>query len=84
MRKFKDQFGTNCYDTKGAVEICPKDSSLIVAILSAGCVIGAILSAPAADTIGRRKTLLVAVGVFCIGAILQVCAQATPMMLVGR
>uniref|UniRef100_A0A0B7JQ38 Major facilitator superfamily (MFS) profile domain-containing protein n=1 Tax=Bionectria ochroleuca TaxID=29856 RepID=A0A0B7JQ38_BIOOC len=64
MRAFKDQFGTNCYDSKNQLDICPEDSSIIVAILSAGTA--------------------VAVGIFCAGAICQVCAQATPLMLVGR
>lgn len=84
MSEFKQQFGTTCHDENGALDICSKDSSLIVAILSAGTVFGALLAAPAGDTLGRRYTLLIAVGVFCIGAIFQVCAQDTPMLLVGR
>ena len=84
MRAFKTQFGTNCTDTKGQIDLCPEDSSIIVAILSAGTALGALLAAPAGDNIGRRRTLLVSVGIFCAGAICQVCAQATPLMLVGR
>jgi SP family sugar:H+ symporter-like MFS transporter len=84
MREFKDQFGTTCYDDDDRLEICTDDSSLIVAILSAGTAVGALLSAPAADSIGRRHTLLLSVGVFCIGAIFQVCAASIPMLLVGR
>jgi len=84
MREFKDQFGTNCFDKKGELDICADDSALIVAILSAGTVVGALLAAPAADSIGRRRTLLISVGVFCIGAICQVCAYSLPLMLVGR
>lgn len=85
MREFKDQFGTTCFDKDtGLIDICPKDSSLIVAILSAGTIFGALLAAPAGDFFGRRQTLLISVGVFCIGAVFQVCAQATAMLLVGR
>jgi MFS transporter, SP family, sugar:H+ symporter len=84
MREFKDQFGTHCRDKAGALEICPSDSAIIVAILSAGTVIGALLAAPAGDSIGRRHTLMISVGIFCVGAICQVCAQATALMLVGR
>jgi SP family sugar:H+ symporter-like MFS transporter len=62
----------------------PADKALIVAILSAGTVIGALLSAPAADSIGRRQTLLVSVGIFCVGAVCQICAQAQDLMLAGR
>ena len=85
MRVFKEQFGTlDCDDNQREMDICPEDSSIIVAILSAGTVLGALLAAPMGDTLGRRHSLLVAVGVFCVGAIFQVCAQAIPMLLVGR
>jgi MFS transporter, SP family, sugar:H+ symporter len=84
MHEFKEQFATKCKDADGQPDICPEDKALIVAILSAGTVIGAILSAPAADSIGRRQTLLVSVGIFCIGAICQTCAQAQDLMLAGR
>ncbi|KAG5992718.1 glucose transporter [Claviceps lovelessii] len=88
MTEFKMQFGsTNCHSaipSDSHPQICPKDSSLIVAILSAGTAVGALLAAPAGDSLGRRITLLIAVGVFCIGAICQVCANAIPLLLIGR
>lgn len=85
MREFKEQFGTGCVDSKSGQDgICTQHSAIIVAILSAGCVVGSLLAAPAADTLGRRQTLLISVGVFCVGAICQVCANAIPLMLVGR
>ena len=83
MMAFKKQFATNC-GSPVEPEICPKDLSIIVAILSAGTVVGALLAAPAGDSLGRRITLLLSVGVFCIGAICQVCADAVPLLLVGR
>ncbi|KAH7470362.1 putative glucose transporter rco-3 [Fusarium oxysporum f. sp. matthiolae] len=86
MSVFKDHFSTNhsCKDDEGHIDLCPEDSSLIVAILSGGAAIGALVAAPSGDSIGRRKTLLAAVTTFCIGAIFQICARATPMLLVGR
>lgn len=91
MDEFKNQFGADCRSPvtgtgtgSGANSICAKDSSLIVAILSAGTAVGALLSAPAGDSLGRRITLLISVGIFCIGAICQVCADAIPLLLVGR
>lgn len=86
MTEFKEQFGkhTNCFDENGALDICTKDSSIIVAILSAGTALGALLAAPSGDSLGRRKTLLLAVGIFCIGAIFQVCASNIDLLLVGR
>jgi len=85
MRAFKDQFGTvECLDRTNQLDICTDDSAILVAILSAGTVIGALFAAPSADSLGRRNTLLISVGIFCVGAILQVCASALPMMLGGR
>ncbi|KAH8173804.1 sugar transporter domain-containing protein [Sarocladium implicatum] len=88
MPVFKEQFGTNQCDggqsNMDDMDICPEDSSIIVAVLSAGTVLGALLAAPIGDSIGRRQSLLVSVAVFCVGAIFQVCAQAIPMLLVGR
>lgn len=82
MPTFKEQFSANCW-SHGKPEICPRQLSTIVAILSAGTAVGALLAAPAGDSLGRRITLL-SVGVFCIGAICQVCADAVPLLLVGR
>ncbi|KAG6027306.1 glucose transporter [Claviceps citrina] len=87
MPAFKTRFGANCPSSITSdmpTQICPQDSSLIVAILSAGTAVGALLAAPAGDSLGRRITLLIAVGVFCIGAICQVCANAIPLLLIGR
>jgi SP family sugar:H+ symporter-like MFS transporter len=84
MTQFKEQFGSKCYDDNGKLEICTKDSSIIVAILSAGTALGALLAAPAGDSVGRRRALLISVAIFCLGAVFQVCAQAIAMMLVGR
>ena len=86
MPEFQTQFGANCANSGSdtALSICAKDSALIVAILSAGTVVGALLAAPAGDSVGRRISLLIAVGVFCIGAICQLCAVSIPLLLVGR
>lgn len=83
MNEFKERFGT-CKDQPDRDDICAKDSALIVAILSVGTAIGALLAAPAGDMLGRRRSMLLAVGIFCIGAICQVCAEALPALLVGR
>ncbi|RDA91526.1 hypothetical protein CP533_4365 [Ophiocordyceps camponoti-saundersi (nom. inval.)] len=79
MPEFKRRFATSCDP-----ELCTKEISIIVSILSAGTVVGALLSAPAGDSLGRRITLLVAVAVFCLGSVCQVCADAIPLLLVGR
>lgn len=83
MPEFKEQFSTGCR-SEGMPDICPRQLSTIVAILSAGTAVGALLAAPAGDSLGRRITLLLSVSIFCIGAICQVCADAVPLLLVGR
>jgi MFS family permease len=82
MDSFTRDFGSP--NEAGKLIIRPSEASNIVAILSAGTAIGALLSAPIGDTIGRRLSLLVSVAVFCAGGILQVCASNIPMLLVGR
>ncbi|KAI5859663.1 hexose transporter [Durotheca rogersii] len=84
MRSFKSQFSTGHRDVNGSLNLSPAEISIIVAILSAGTVAGAILSAPAGDWIGRRISIIASIGVFSFGAIFQVCADAIPMLLAGR
>ncbi|KAF4592161.1 regulator of conidiation [Ophiocordyceps camponoti-floridani] len=79
MSEFKDRFAAGCRP-----ELCPGDVAVVVSVLSAGTVVGALLAAPAGDSLGRRLTLLLAVAVFCVGAVCQVCAAAIPLLLVGR
>ncbi|KAK0730353.1 general substrate transporter [Lasiosphaeris hirsuta] len=84
MNSFKEHFNSGFRDDSGAYAMSPKEVSLIVAMLSAGTVIGALMSAPVGDLYGRRRSLIGAVGVFCIGAIFQVCATNVAMLVVGR
>ncbi|ETS80973.1 glucose transporter rco-3 [Pestalotiopsis fici W106-1] len=84
MDAFLKQFTTGFVDDSGSPAFIPAQTAIIVAILSAGTALGALLGAPSADYIGRRWSLLVSVGVFCFGVIFQVCADAIPMLLVGR
>lgn len=83
MDEFKQKFGT-CNDRTINDDICAKDSALIVAMLSVGTAVGALLAAPAGDFLGRRRSMLLSVAIFCIGAILQVSAEASPALLAGR
>ena len=86
MKAFITQFNNGFHDPNhnDMLAISPSQVAIIVAILSLGTAVGALLAAPAADRIGRRLSLLVAVGVFCFGVIFQVCADAVPMLLAGR
>lgn len=85
MKSFKSQFNTGYVeDNEGHLGLSPSQISIIVAILSAGTVAGALIAAPAGDWIGRRISIIVSVCVFCFGVIFQVCADAIPMLLAGR
>ena len=84
MKSFKNQFNTGYVDHDGNLEISPSQISIIVAILSAGTVAGALIAAPVGDWIGRRMSLIVSIAVFCFGVIFQVCASRIPMLLCGR
>lgn len=58
---------------------------LIVSLLSIGTLIGALVGAPIADTLGRRKAIFVDCIVFHIGVIIQVTSfQAWYQYGIGR
>ncbi|SPO02224.1 probable RCO3 - probable glucose transporter [Cephalotrichum gorgonifer] len=86
MRQFKDQFSTGYINPVGGLpDLTTKESSIVVAILSAGTFTGSIASAPVADSfLGRRFSLLASCIVFCLGGILQTVATALPMLMAGR
>ncbi|KAH6853910.1 general substrate transporter [Chaetomium sp. MPI-CAGE-AT-0009] len=84
MDRFKDDFSTGFIEKGGRLGISPGQISLIVAMLSAGTAVGALLAAPLGDSFGRRLSLLFAIGVFCIGGIFQVSATNIALLVVGR
>lgn len=65
-------------------DVTSTQKSEIVSILSAGTFFGALLSAPVADTLGRRMGMIFNTGVFTLGVILQTIATAIPMFVAGR
>jgi MFS family permease len=85
MDAFINQFNAGYVDQGTQhTQIAPSQTAIIVAILSAGTALGALIAAPAGDMMGRRISLLLSIGIFCFGVIFQVCADAIPMLLVGR
>lgn len=84
MRSFREQFTTGFYDEKGEPGLAPSQVSITVAILSAGTFAGSLLSAPFGDWIGRRLSIIASIGVFILGVIFQVTANALPLLLAGR
>ncbi|KAH7099832.1 general substrate transporter [Auriculariales sp. MPI-PUGE-AT-0066] len=55
-----------------------------VAVLELGAWVGVLASGPLADIISRKRTIVLAVIVFIIGAIIQTCAMAPDSIFAGR
>jgi len=70
--------------TTGVCAITTSQQSLIVSILSAGTFCGALFAAPAADILGRRWSIVLAVLIFSAGVAMQTAALAIPLFVVGR
>lgn len=84
MNAFRNQFSTGWVGADGRLNVTPAQSSQIVSILSAGTFFGALLAAPLGDRLGRRLSLIIAVGVFSVGVLLQTCAMHIPLLIAGR
>jgi MFS family permease len=85
MTAFRDQFSTGYIDIKdGLPNVSPAQSSQIVSILSAGTFFGALLAAPFGDRLGRRVPLIIAVGIFSFGVMMQTLSMHIPMLIAGR
>ena len=84
MKSFRDQFSTGYRNSDHDLDLRPDQIAIAVAILSAGTVAGALISAPFGDWIGRRLSIIASIGVFIIGVIFQVVADALPLLLAGR
>ncbi|ESK97847.1 mfs monosaccharide transporter [Moniliophthora roreri MCA 2997] len=64
--------------------ITSSTESLIVSILSAGTFFGALLGAPVADFLGRKRGIIFACLIFSIGVAMQTASTAIPLFVVGR
>ncbi|RDW87681.1 MFS sugar transporter-like protein [Coleophoma crateriformis] len=86
MNAFQEQFSTGYVDIHDHERtITPAQASQVVAILSAGTFFGALMAAPMGDSrLGRRSSLMVAVGIFSFGVLLQTLAMALPLLIAGR
>jgi len=64
--------------TPGDVSTCKFSTvreGLIVALLSIGTLCGALIGAPTADFLGRRRAMITECGVFVVGVIIQITAM---------
>jgi len=85
MHWFRNQFSTGYINPNDQLpDVSPAEFAEIVSILSAGTFFGALGAAPFADHIGRRRSLILAVGIFTMGVILQTCSLSIPLFVAGR
>ncbi|KAI8939367.1 hypothetical protein NX059_003152 [Plenodomus lindquistii] len=69
---------------KTQFSISSRDQSLTTSILSAGTFFGAIIAGDLADFIGRRFTIILGCGIFCVGGILETASTGLGVMVAGR
>ncbi|OAK96052.1 general substrate transporter [Phaeosphaeriaceae sp. SRC1lsM3a] len=72
LEKFADQT-----DAEGKLSFSNWKSGLIVALLSIGTLMGALIAAPVADKFGRKYTIIFWNIVFCVGVIVQITTTTT-------
>lgn len=57
---------------------------LVVTSVFVGHALGQLVYGPMSDTYGRRRSIFVGLGIFCIGSLISVWAESLEMMLAGR
>ncbi|KAB8218906.1 general substrate transporter [Aspergillus novoparasiticus] len=64
----------------------PDDSEegIIVSCYNLGCLLGCLVNFFIGETLGRRKTVWLAMGVVIVGAVLQTTAFTVPHLIIGR
>jgi hypothetical protein len=85
MPYWRNQFSTGYKNLDdGLPDVSPSQSSMIVSLLSAGTFFGALTAAPTGDIFGRRLGLIISVGVFVVGVILQTAATGISLFVAGK
>ncbi|KAJ3007716.1 UNVERIFIED_CONTAM: Plasma membrane low glucose sensor [Siphonaria sp. JEL0065] len=59
-------------------------NSWVASLFQFGCVFGAAAFSVLADTLGRKRSILVSGSIFAVGGVLQAVASSLPVLLVGR
>lgn len=70
MKDFVRRFGQRHAD--GTYYFSNVRSGLIVALLSIGTLIGALVAAPIADRVGRKHSIAAWSGIVCVGVVVQI------------
>lgn len=61
-----------------------KNTQLVISLFVFGMVFGELLFGPLSDAIGRRRTILLGLAIFCAGSVLAMTASSMEQMLLGR
>ena len=78
LQKFADQTGAPTAEyPNGAPAFSNVRSGLIVALLSIGTLLGALIAAPIADKFGRKYSIVFWNIIFCVGVIVQITTTTT-------
>jgi SP family galactose:H+ symporter-like MFS transporter len=59
-------------------------TEVVTSWVTLGALFGALLSGVLADRIGRRRTILLAAGLFTVGALVEAFAPGTAVLVIGR
>ncbi|KAJ1862266.1 hypothetical protein LPJ73_000801 [Coemansia sp. RSA 2703] len=62
----------------------PTGVGVIVSLLTAGCFVGSLFAGWLADRFSRKRTIMTACVVFCLGAAIQCGSRNRAMLIVGR
>lgn len=71
-------------EIKGYAAKTGTQQAVVTSVLELGAWLGTLINGYLADALGRRKTVVVAVVVFCIGVIVQACTKSVSYIIGGR
>lgn len=85
MKWWRDHFSTGYINPDDhRLGISPRQTAEIVSLLSAGTFFGSLAAAPFGDRLGRRIALMIAVGIFFFGIVLQTVSMSIALFVAGR
>ncbi|KAG1123001.1 hypothetical protein G6F42_010953 [Rhizopus arrhizus] len=70
--------------TGGGEYLTALQQSVITGLLLAGCFVGSLFAGQLCERLSRKFTIIIASGVFCVGAAVQTGATGYDMILAGR
>lgn len=69
---------------ENSFKVSTTTTEIITSWVTLGALVGALVAGVTADKIGRKKALLLAGGLFVVGAIVEGVAPSTEILVVGR